>query len=236
MKNSSGTIIGIITAMSCEAKALETMLTDVKKEKVGYGTFVSGKLGDKSVVLSVCGVGKVFAGVCASIMIVNYNCNHIFNIGVAGALTQELDIGDTVCATATVQYDMDTSAVGDPVGLISGINVVELPCDEKTAQDLESFYAAKSIKLKKGIIASGDRFFKGADERLPVAERFGACAGEMEGAAVGQICYANSVPYNVIRAITDKAGGDAGQQYIDNLEDCATKLAQTFADFIRSGT
>jgi len=232
--NNKPEIIGIITAMSCEAETIRPLLTDIKKEKIGYGEFISGKLGNTWVVLSVCGVGKVFAGVCTSIMIVNFGCTHIFNIGVAGALTQDLDIGDTVCASATVEYDMDTSAAGDLVGLISGINVVEMPCHEQTLGQIESFFLTKGISLKKGIIASGDRFLKGADERLPLAEQFGACAGEMEGAAVGQICYANSVPYNVLRIITDKADPDVGQQYTDNLEKCASMLALNFAEYICS--
>lgn len=227
---------GIITAMKCEADAIEARLTDVRKEKVGYGTFICGKLGNTDVVLSVCGVGKVFAGVCASIMIVNFKCSHLFNIGVAGALTDELEIGDTVSASATVQYDMDTSAVGDPVGLISGINVIQLPCDNHFTEEYISFCSKGGKAVKTGIIATGDKFFKGADQRLPVAEQFGAIVGEMEGAAVGQVCYANSVPYNVLRVITDKASPTAGDQYAENLEACAVDLSQTFADYLESIT
>ena len=41
-----------------------------------------------------------------------------------------------------------------------------------------------------------------------IRETFSAIACEMEGASIGHVCYVNSVPFVVIRAISD--GGDEG--------------------------
>ncbi|MBQ1904132.1 MAG: 5'-methylthioadenosine/adenosylhomocysteine nucleosidase, partial [Ruminococcus sp.] len=75
-------MIGLITAMRCEAAFFESVMTDTHSIKLGASSFTKCKIGDTSVVLSVCGVGKVFAGVCANTMIVDLGCTHIVNIGV----------------------------------------------------------------------------------------------------------------------------------------------------------
>ena len=54
----------------------------------------------------------------------------------------------------------------------------------------------------------------------------------MEGGAVGQICYANGVPYNIIRMMSDCANEDAEDTYSLNRDDCAVELADIFTGFI----
>ena len=227
-------MIGIITAMKCEADYLKKVMTDTQQKKIGAWTFTVGSLGKQQAVLAVCGVGKVFAGACTQTMITAFDCSHIYNVGVAGSLDESVKIGDIVSASATVQHDMDTTAIGDPIGLISGLNIVEMPCDEKFTQDFEKYLSSNGRTLRKGIIATGDKFFKETSDKKKVSQLFGAAAGEMEGGAVGQMCTANGVPYNVIRMITDNAGEDSGNEYAVNLEECAVDLARTFADFIKS--
>ena len=214
-------MIGLITAMPCEAAFFENIMTDKRSVKLGTSTFTRGKIGSTEVVLSVCGVGKVFAGVCANTMIVDLGCTHIVNIGVAGSLDKNIGIGD-----------MDTSAAGDPVGLISGINVIELPCDEAFHEKFAQYLSAKGKALKTGIIATGDQFINDRAKKKEIVSRFGACAVEMEGGAIGQICYANSVPYNLIRMMSDSANEDADDTYSLNRDDCAVELAKIFTDFI----
>lgn len=227
-------MIGIITAMSCEAAYLESVMHSVSKRRLGAWTFTVGKLGNTQAVLAVCGVGKVFAGSCAQTMITGFDCTHIFNVGVAGSLDESVDIGDIVSADAAVQHDMDTSALGDPIGLISGIDLVELPCDKAFNDSFAKFLSGNGKALKTGVIATGDKFVSKAEDKKTIAQRFGAAACEMEGGAIAQMCYANSVPCNVIRMITDKASEASGEEYTVNLDEFAVTLAQLFADFITS--
>lgn len=227
-------MIGIITAMSCEAEMLESVMQNVSSRKLGAWNFTLGTIGETQAVLAVCGVGKVFAGSCAQTMIINFNCTHIFSVGVAGSLEKSVAIGDIICADATVQYDMDTSAIGDPVGLISGLNVIQMPCDSGFTERFADFLADRGRTLKTGIIATGDKFVSKYCDKTAISESFGALACEMEGGAVGQICHANQIPYNVIRMITDNASEGSGNEYTVNLEEIAAALAKLFADFFKS--
>ena len=228
-------MIGIITAMECEAEKLKDMLEGTRSYKVGMTTFYRGRFGMTEAVVAVCGIGKVFAGICANTMIIDFGCTHIYNIGAAGSLDQSVGIGDIISATATVQYDLDTSALGDPVGLISGLDMIELPCDEDFTKGFSQFAASKGRTIKTGIIATGDRFVKTYSEKKQIAESFGASACEMEGAAVGQVCcYNGMVPYSVIRIITDNASEEANDEYTFNLVERAVDLAQLFAQYLQT--
>lgn len=199
-------IIGIIGAMDVEVNGIIADMTNTTIEELSGMKFVSGELYGKSVVVCKCGIGKVFAGICAQTMIYKYNPTIIVNSGIAGALSEELSILDAVIATDVVQHDMDTSALGDPVGMISGINVINIHADNRISDFLESTTKTLHINVKRGIIASGDQFVAGADKKRSIANTFGACACEMEGAAIGQVCYVNNVPFAILRTISDGKG------------------------------
>lgn len=60
--------------------------------------------------------------------------DRIVNTGVAGSLSTSLNIGDIVVSDYVVEHDMDTSPLGDPVGMISVINIVDIPADGELAE------------------------------------------------------------------------------------------------------
>ena len=83
--------------------------------------------------LAACGgVGKVNAAMCAQILCRHYRADLILNSGVAGCLT-DLPIGALVLAEDFVQHDVDTTAVGDPIGLVSTVNTVTFPTWDPSA-------------------------------------------------------------------------------------------------------
>ncbi len=206
--------IGIIAAMNIEAEGILARMQDVTVTTVSHIPFASGTLHGIPCVVAICGIGKVFAALCAQTMVLTYHPSLILNTGVAGSLSGGLAIGDIAVAESLVQHDMDTSALGDPVGLISGINVIHLPCDEAASRRLAACAAAlPGVSVKRGVIASGDKFMSDGAEKQTVASRFGAIACEMEGAAIGQVCYVNDLPCAVMRAISDGGDESAAMDY-----------------------
>lgn len=205
--------LGIIAAMKIEAELIEAAMTDIVRETCGSIEFCLGKIGSTDIVLAVCGIGKVFAAICAQTMIVKYAPDAIINTGVGGTLTKKLSVGDVAVSSAMVQHDMDTSALGDPVGLISGPNIIEIPADAALAEKISAIVKDMGINTVKGTIATGDQFIAKQETKDRIVERFGAIACEMEGAAIGQVCYVNKVPFAVIRAISDDADSGACDDY-----------------------
>ena len=205
--------LGIIAAMKIEAELIEAAMTDIVREICGSIEYCLGKIGTTDIVLAVCGIGKVFAAICAQTMIVKYAPDAVINTGVGGTLTKKLSVGDVAVSSAMVQHDMDTSALGDPVGLISGINIVEIPADAALAEKISAIVKGMDINTVQGIIATGDQFIGNQETKKRIVDTFGAIACEMEGAAIGQVCYVNKVPFAVIRAISDDADGGACEDY-----------------------
>ena len=205
--------IGIIGAMKIEVEKLCSMAENIKKEKVGGIEFNVGDLCGHQVIIAVCGVGKVFAAMCAQAMILNYSPDAIINTGVAGALASELRVGDVAVAENVVQHDMDTSPIGDPVGLISGINMVQIPADEKISSALKKTALDLGMTCLSGTIASGDQFIADKAKKAYIKDTFSAIACEMEGAAIGQVCFVNGTPFGILRSISDNGDESAGMSY-----------------------
>ncbi len=199
-------VIGIIGAMEIEVSGLISEMKDAKSTVYGGITFTEGTLCGKNVVISKCGIGKVFASMCAQTMILKYSPDIIINSGVAGALSDELCIMDAVVATSVVQHDMDTSPLGDPKGLISGINVVYVESDKAVSERLSEAAKSLGVNTVRGVIASGDQFIADKTKKQDISTCFNASACEMEGAAIGQVCYVNKVPFAVMRTISDGKG------------------------------
>ncbi len=202
-------MIGIIGAMAVEVAELKKLLQDVKVDRISGIEFVQGTLSGKDVVVAQSGVGKVFAAICAQTMILKYGVSTIINSGVAGTLTDQLHIGDVAISTGCVEHDMDTSALGDPVGLISGINLITLPTDSKLAQLISEICDASGYRSLQGVIATGDQFICSTEKRQWLNKEFQAIAGEMESGSIAHVCYVNNCPFVAMRVICDEASGES---------------------------
>jgi len=203
-------MIGIIGAMDIEIEKINARLENKKEEIISGVTYTQGTLGKTEVVTAICGVGKVFAAICTQTMILRYKPDAIINSGIAGTLSDKVGVLGTVVATALVQHDMDTSPLGDPKGLISGINIIEFPTDEALAEKI-----CKNIKTPyiRGIIASGDCFVADIEKKETIRDTFNAVSCEMEGAAVAHVCYMSKVPFGVVRTISDGANEGSTPTY-----------------------
>jgi adenosylhomocysteine nucleosidase len=210
--------------MEVEVKNLKAKIENKKTEFLSGIEFVSGKLSSKDVVIAQCGIGKVFASICTEAMILKYSPECIINTGVGGSLSTKLAIGDIAVAESLVQHDMDTSPLGDPVGLISGINKVYFETDVRARMILEESAREMDINYLVGTIATGDKFISEKADKDRIVSLFGASACEMEGGAIAHTAYVNQIPFMVVRAISDSADGDACMDYPTFLP-IATKIS-----------
>lgn len=206
-------MIGIIGAMDIEVNNLKALLENKKTKTISGIEFVWGTINNREVVIAKCGIGKVFASICAQTMILKFKPEYIINTGVAGTLTKELSVGDVAISKSVVQHDMDTSPLGDPVGLISGINVINFEASEYLVTLAEQVIKENNLNYKTGVIASGDQFIADKSQKCKITNNFNAIACEMEGAPIGHTAYINNVGFIVIRAISDSADDSSFMDY-----------------------
>lgn len=207
-------MIGLIGAMKVEMDQLMADIVSPVTTLVGIMEYITGTLYGKEAVLAVCGPGKVNAALCAQGMIIAFQPEWVLNLGVAGAVSDTLKVGDIVIGTGAVQHDMDTVPLGDPPGLISGLNLVTLPCDSVLQQRLgKAAEGLEGLHVVKGLIATGDQFINSSEKRQWIEETFHAMSCEMEGAAIAHACYMHGIPCGIIRSISDKADGESDMDY-----------------------
>ena len=215
-------MIGIIGAMDMEVADITAAMTETEKAEKGMLTFYKGKLSGKDAVVVKCGAGKVNAAICAQRLISDFGVDLIINTGVAGGLDKQLGVCDTVVADKVCQHDMDTTALGEPAGLISGLNMIYMECDKKLVDILVK--TAPEGKAFVGTVATGDAFICDEKRAAGIAETFGACACEMEGGAIGHVCCCATIPCAVLRTISDN-GENSAQMSFEQFASIAAKRA-----------
>jgi adenosylhomocysteine nucleosidase len=194
-------------------KLIDTMSVEGQFEYSGFKYF-KGKFGQTDTVVALGGIGKVNAALCAQIMIDKFSVDQIVNTGVAGGLCEEMSVFDIVVAESFVQHDMDASAIGDPVGFVSGVNKINFMCDTELSDRLVG--AAKETKESEiftGVVATGDQFISSREKGLWLRRSFGAVACEMEGGAIAHACCLAGVRFAAIRCISDSANDGANMSY-----------------------
>ena len=196
-------MLGIIGAMDEEVAMIKAQLTDVQVETRAAMDFYKGKLEGKEVVVVRSGIGKVNAAMCTQILADIYGVTGVVNTGIAGSLKAEIDIGDIVLSSDAVQHDMDATGFGYEPADEGLIHLAE-ECCSKVNPDIHTFV---------GRVVTGDQFIADKGKKKWLTDTFGGYCTEMEGAAIAQACYLNSIPFLIVRAISDKADDSATVDY-----------------------
>lgn len=224
-------MIGIIGAMEVEVNRFKELMIRKSSETVCGIEFVCGTLWGLPAVVAVSGVGKVNAAICTQTMILRYSPKFIVNSGVAGGLESSLNICDIVVANAVVQHDMDTSPLGDPIGFITGLDLVDIPCDTELSEKLRTAAEENGIHTLVGKIASGDQFINSAEKKRYLVNTFDAFACEMEAAAIGHVCCKSAIPFGILRSISDNADGSSHLSYTEFVQAAANNLVSVMKSF-----
>lgn len=219
--------IGIVSAMDNEVALL---LKEAKIERVdtfGGVDFHVGTLHGQSVVIMRSGIGKVLSASALTAMLNRYSISKVIFTGIAGGVGEETKVLDQVIATRLVQHDYGTMT-NDGFVWANGVTGEEAGekdfynCDPELV-DLAYDCAVQVIGKEhvfKGTIATGDQFIASESYVKTLQTQFDAIACEMEGAAIAAVCAQYQVPFVVIRAMSDKADGNAHDS-VENMGDIA---------------
>jgi len=222
--------IGIMAAMQEE---IDTLLKELPADSEvvddGQRTYHSGHLWGTPVVVVFSRWGKVAAATTATHLISDFGVDEILFTGVAGAARPGLKVGDVVVGVRLWQHDMDARPLF-PRHEIPLLGRSSFASDERRRSQLLQAAAAflrddlpaaasqatraafhiQTPKAVEGDIASGDRFFADRADLADLLPRLPTIAAvDMESAAVAQVCHEYSVPFTVVRTISDAADESA---------------------------
>lgn len=228
-------MIGIICALQIEVDGLKQEMEEPKITKKAGLEFIAGKVFGKDVVLLECGVGKVNAAVGTQIMIDLYQPDVVINSGIAGSLSKQLTIGDIVISTDCVEHDINCTELNEPRGQIwfTDEKRISIPADKEVSDKLAACCQGLGSHVMKGRIATGDIFITYRAKREFIAFEFDALCCEMEGAAVGHVCYMNKIPFAILRSISDDFKFNHAENYEEFKELAADRSIKAMKKFIR---
>lgn len=217
-------IIGIAYAMQKEADSLVSDVVPV----ISISGMNIYKLSEH-VYVYVCGVGKVNAAMGTQIFISRFSPERIFNVGTAGSF-HDLPIGTVVLATEFIQHDVDTSMLGDPIGMVSTINKVEFRTDD--IKQMSNGLTGLGIPFLKGRVVTGDVFMT-PDRIQRIDQIFSPVLCEMEGGAIAQVCLRNRVKFASLKGVTDRVMcGNHDYEYSSNVELVSEKLNKVVSELL----
>ena len=189
--------IGMMYAMDGEIESLLKNENARLIEKVAGASFYQIR---DNVIACAGGVGKVNAAMSTQLIISRYQPDVVLNVGVAGCF-ENVPIGTLVLATGFVQHDSDTTALGDPVGLVSTVNMVTFPTSwqEKSRLAMDKL----GLPYRTGLVATGDWFATDTPRSQWIFDTFHPLLCEMEGGAVAQVCHRNGMPFIALKPVSD---------------------------------
>jgi len=223
-------MIGIIGAMPEELSHILGLMLDQTKETIHHKVFYKGKIHDQEVVVVLAGIGKVNAALTTSLLLSNFPCKEVINIGVAGGqhgVKQE----DIVIGERIVHHDVDVTAFGKYVhGQVPNdppfykANKAMVDRAKKAIKDLD-------FSFKIGMIASGDQFVYSPQILNKINQTYeDIYAIEMEAAAIAQVANYYQTPFVIFRSISDVIGEENQHLSFDEFLEKAALKASLFLE------
>lgn len=177
------------------------------------------------------GVGKVNAAMSAQLFIDRFHPDWIVNAGVAGSFL-DLPIGTIVLAKDFVQHDVDTTAMGDPIGMVSTVDRVDFPTTEP--KRLSALLTALGTEHQVGRVATGEVFMTKGSRADWVAKTFSPTLCEMEGGAIAQVCMRNGVKFTALKSVSDRLCQENNAEEYFNYGEAMAKLNSVVLPFARA--
>ena len=204
---------------STDAKLLETVSgVDIYEIEPGLLAYTGG-------------VGKVNAAMSTQLFIDRYHPDWIVNAGAAGCF-RDLPIGTTVLADCFVQHDVDTTAMGDPIGMVSTVDRVDFPTTEP--ERLSALLTALGTEHQVGRVATGEVFMTKGSRADWVAKTFSPTLCEMEGGAIAQVCMRNGVKFTALKSVSDRLCQENNAEEYFNYGEAMAKLNSVVLPFARA--
>ena len=177
------------------------------------------------------GVGKVNAAMSAQLFIDRYHPDWIVNAGAAGSFV-DLPIGTVVLASDFVQHDVDTTAMGDPIGMVSTVDRVAFPTSEP--ERLSGILRGQGVAHETGRVATGEVFMTKSARADWVAETFRPMLCEMEGGAIAQVCLRNEVKFAALKTVSDRLCQENNAEEYFNYGEAMRELNEIVLPFARA--
>lgn len=240
----------ILGAMPSEVIAVNDALTSAGEGELEGYPFQRGRLGKRTVVVAVTGVGITNAAMTAALFIQHFRPEELVYTGSGARINPEIRTGDIVISKKTSHHNAgswtETGMVyrkvrGPLHGQMTPYEYAADPRLLKIARTAARTFPAKTIrvggetyeaKIRVGTIGSGDVFGLTRLKIADIRKKLGCDLIEMEGSAAAQVCWQLGVPHLVIRSGSNLAQPSPGKHYRRLGQIAAHQAARFTAHFV----
>lgn len=211
--------IGIIGAMTSEIEKIKSTMELKETKTIAKSEYYVGTYEQNEIILTCCGIGKVNSSSKTQIMIDTFKPDYIINSGIAGSLSKQLKILDTVVVNECVYHDMDKNILKNNYPFAS-----EFFADNKLVKLASETCEELNTSFKIGKIITGDQFISDTQIKNKLIEVHSPLCVDMESTAIAHVCSLNDIPFVILRSISDEADDD-GEMNFDIFEKKAADIS-----------
>lgn len=220
-------LIPLEEELSILVKVLEQL--GLKSHKLYLGNLEVFEFHELDLLLTLGGHGKTQFGLQSQYLLCQLpQVELMVCAGASGALSNELEVGDIVVATETVEHDYKLKFVSHPLPRFAG-----------TPQIINAFKKLPKTELSFGVhfgsIASGDEDIITIERGQELARLTGCIAVAWEGVGGARSSKFAQKHYVELRGITDTADCNAAADFEMNLTTAMANLAQLIVRWRTSG-
>ena len=227
----------LLSALESESKKIIERASNQTIHIWNNYKFVIGIFAGHECIIGHTGIGKVHASIVVNHIIENFHPSVVFYTGIAGALKNDLNIGDVVVAGDSVQWDVDIRKFGFKIGELPSVHTN--PVKKNKSRNVRFFNSDPEIiskaerwnpggfKVKQGRIITGDSFFTTSMQidYADLVRELNGDAVDMEGAAAGAASAMGNVPFFLSRVISDTFDGKKPKSFNSFMNNSSSKMA-----------
>lgn len=182
------------------------------------------------------GMGNVNAGVKLALILAAQEIGQIVLVGVGGALSSALEIGEMVISDSVIQHDYYSSLDQGDYLMRPGELILE-PAQAQSHDpiirsvgsqlDLGSLQHSQ-VKVSYGLIASGCEFVGTATRKQAIHHQCQhALLVDMEACAIAQVAQQHNIPFVIAKTVSDKlhSDGSIGSDFSSFLSNASRNAA-----------
>ena len=203
-------MIGIFASSKDDIKLLTEKSKIIKTMALGKSLVMEALLEGQKVLLVITGYNKINLGIAAGYAGANYSLDAIIGLGNCGYLGNcDMKIGDLALGVSSVQYSVDSSAIGFPKTVIPDVGRGVFCSDPQLVQLAQ--YACQEIgyQYMGGRIATGEKFIANEKERDFIAKSYCCQFIDMECGGAGEVAFLMNIPVMFIKGISNYANSNA---------------------------
>jgi futalosine hydrolase len=212
----------LMAALPAEGELILDQCRIARTETKGDLEILHGSIGDKKVLVTFSGLGKINAAAAAAAILSSYSVSRLWMWGSAGAydlagveindvvLASEEILGDEGVATISSWQPLDVIGIplmeskGEPIFNRMEVDQLDLEHSRKLLGKWESIPSSPRIHVGPFVTVSA---ISGSIARARLLSNlYGALCENMEGGATAQVCLRYQVPFLEIRGLSNRAG------------------------------